>query len=546
MDWLNEAAAETYLPLIDSFRKTESASGNLGVTLGITPILAEQLADDRFKSSFVEYLDNKINAAAENKEEFEGIGDGHKGHLAGFWQDFYQKARNRFTDELGGDIIAGFRSLQQQGKIEIITCAATHGYLPLLSRDECVKAQLALGVSTYVKHFGTDPVGTWLPECAYRPTYEWVSPLADEGFGPTKPVHRKGVEQVVSDVGLKYFIVDSHLLKGGKAIGVYMDRFEALQKLWTQFEGSYKSRPEDADRTPYQPYLVGDQSHQEPVAFYTRDPKTGLQVWSGEWGYPGNDMYLDFHKKHFPGGHRFWRVTAAKADLADKLEYQPHLVPEIVENQSTHYVQLIESLLGEYNASAGTPGIITAPYDTELFGHWWFEGPDWLAKVLAKLAASESVDGTTCGRYLDQSPPTSVVGLPEGSWGEGGFHYIWLNDWNKWTWRHIYQAEDKMCEVALKLHQGTEESLYRIACQLGRELLLLESSDWQFLISTWSARDYAEARVVKHWENFERLHRMFSLIESNGEAPDTDWHFLELCEEDDRVFADIKPSLWLP
>ncbi|MBN2289533.1 MAG: DUF1957 domain-containing protein [Candidatus Glassbacteria bacterium] len=546
MDWLNEAAAETYLPLIDSFRKVDPAGGTLGVTIGLTPILAEQLADERFKSSFIGYLDNKISAAAENKAEFERIGDSHKAHLADFWSGFYRQARNRFTDELDGDIIAAFRSLQQQGKIEIITCAATHGYLPLLSRDECVKAQLALGVSTYTRHFGTNPAGTWLPECAYRPTYNWQSPLAEEGYGPAKPVKRKGIEQILSTLGLKYFIIDSHMLKGGKAIGVYIDRFEALQRLWKQFEGSYKPRPEDAERTPYLPYLVGDPSHQEPVAFFTRDPKTGLQVWSGEWGYPGDGQYLDFHKKHFPGGHRYWRVTAAKADLADKLEYQPHLVPEIVESQSSHYVELIESLIAGHRAATDLPGMVTAPYDSELFGHWWFEGPAWLGKVLAKLAASESVDGSSCGRFLEQFPPTDVVGLPEGSWGEGGFHYIWLNDWTKWTWRHVYQAEDKMCEVALKLHQDSNEKLYRTACQLGRELLLLESSDWQFLISTWSARDYAEARVAKHWENFERLYQMFRALEADGEASEADWRFLETCEQDDRVFAEIEPSLWLP
>ncbi|MEA2062467.1 MAG: 1,4-alpha-glucan branching protein domain-containing protein, partial [Gemmatimonadota bacterium] len=532
MDWLNEAAAETYIPLIECFRSVGTGSEPLGVTLGVTPILAEQLADERFKSSFVDYLDNKIAAAAGNKVEFERIGDGHKAYLAGFWDKFYRKARDMFTGELDGDLIGALRGLQDQGKIEIITCAATHGYLPLLSRDECVKAQLALGVSSYRRHFGVDPVGTWLPECAYRPAYDWVSPIADEGYGPAKPVRRMGVEQVLNKVGLKYFIVDSHLLTGGRAIGVYLDRFEALKKLWKQFEGSYKERPEDEEYTPYLPYLAGDPGHQDPVAFFTRDPKTGLQVWSGEHGYPGDGMYLDFHKKHFPGGHRYWRVTSSDADLADKQEYQPDRVPRIVGDQGRHYVDLIESLAGEYHAESDRAGMVTAPYDTELFGHWWFEGPEWLSEVLKGLHASETVEGCSCGRFIEKYPPATVVGLPEGSWGEGGFHYIWLNDWNKWTWKHIYQAEEKMCEVALGLSRGGggdgSESLHRVACQLGRELLLLESSDWQFLISTWSARDYAEARVVKHWDNFERLARMFDSIESESRAPDADWQFLEL------------------
>lgn len=547
MDWLNEAAAETYLPLIEIFgRVAEKSRGPIGVTIGITPILAEQLADERFKKPFIGYLENKIAAAKENLAEFERVGDSHKAYLARLWRDYFQDKKNYFLDRLNGDIIGALRRLQDEEKIEIITCAATHGYLPLLARDECIKAQFAQGVATYRQHFGRDPVGTWLPECAYRPSYEWISPLADEGYGPTKPVHRKGIEQLVSEAGLKYFIVDSHLLKGGRAIGVYLDRFEALQRLWKQFEESYVPRPEDQERTPYLPYLIGDLSHQDPVAFFTRDPKTGLQVWSGEWGYPGDGLYLDFHKKHFPGGHRYWRVTSAKADLADKQIYEPQRVNEILEHQSWHFVSLMESILSDYHDGARKAGMITAPYDTELFGHWWFEGPRWLGRVLERLESSEAVDPSSCARFLRREKPVAVVSLPEGSWGEGGFHYIWLNDWTKWTWRHVYEAEDKMCQVATKLHEKSSENLYRVACQLGRELLLLESSDWQFLISTWSARDYAEARVVVHWDNFSRLYRIFNQLDSNDQVTEADWRFLELCEENDRIFMNLKPSIWLP
>ena len=544
MDWLNEAAAETYLPLVDTFRRA-GGNGRIGVTLGITPILAEQLADDRFRNSFVDYLDVKIEAARENEAEFERVGDSHKTYLARTWQEFYRKAKDLFTGELDGDLIGAFRKLQDEGRIEIITSAATHGYLPLLGRDECVRAQLVQGVRTYRRHFGRDPVGTWLPECAYRPSYEWISPLADEGYGATKAVRRKGIEQIVSEAGIKYFVVDSHLLKGGRAIGVYIDRFEALQRLWQQFEKTYEPRPEGTEYTPYLPYLVGDTSHQDPVAFFTRDPKSGLQVWSGEWGYPGDGMFLDFHKKHFPGGHRYWRVTSAKADLADKQEYDPGRIGEILESQSSHFVGLLEEILAGHHAAAGSTGIITAPYDTELFGHWWFEGPRWLGRVIDKLARSEVIAPTSCADFLGREKPAEVVSLPEGSWGEGGFHYIWLNDWTKWTWRHVYEAEDRMCEVAAKLTEGTNEQAYRVACQLGRELLLLESSDWQFLISTWSARDYAEARVARHWENFQRLHGMFQHLEAGQGVEDADWRFVELLEENDRVFTDLEPSLWL-
>ncbi len=547
MDWLNEAAAETYLPLVETFRKTAArVRGRIGVTIGITPILAEQLADDRFKHSFVEYLDIKISAAGENREQFEQVGDEHKAGLATMWRDFYRHQQRLFTDELGGDIIGALRRLQDDEVIEIITCAATHGYLPLLGRDECVRAQLKLGADTYRRHFGTSPAGTWLPECAYRPSYEWVSPLAEEGYGPSEPVRRKGVEQLVGEAGIKYFIIDSHLLKGGRPIGVYIDRFEALQKLWQQFEQTYTPRAESEQYSPYLPYLVGDTSHQDPVAFFTRDPASGLQVWSGEHGYPGDGMFLDFHKKHFPGGHRYWRVTSADADLADKLEYEPGRVDEILESQSSHFVELLAGILAGHKNDAGGEGMITAPYDTELFGHWWFEGPRWLEKVLAGLGGNSGVTPTTCADFLERTNPAEVVGLPEGSWGEGGFHYIWLNDWNRWTWRHIYQCEDRMCQVARDLTQKSSEPSHRVACQLGRELLLLESSDWQFLISTWSARDYAEARVALHAENFERLYTMFGHLERDGSSSDADWKFLEHCEQSDKVFKELEPSLWLP
>ena len=190
-------------------------------------------------------------------------------------------------------------------------------------------------------------------------------------------------------------------------------------------------------------------------------------------------------------------------------------------------------------------GLVTAPFDTELFGHWWFEGPRWLEKVLDRLAQSENITPTSCGEYLSKYPAKNAINLPEGSWGEGGFHYIWLNDWTKWTWRHLYQAEDQMVEAAKKVHGGVSDKAARVSRQMGRELLLLESSDWQFLISTWSARDYAEARVVKHSENFERLNSMFENLCSDGEVQETDWKFLELCEENDNVFKDLDTSNWL-
>ncbi|MCK4271156.1 DUF1957 domain-containing protein [bacterium] len=545
MDWLTEAAAETYIPLLDALNELIEAGHSPRITLGLTPVLCEQLADEDFKAEFGDYLTQKIAAAEEDYKTFDQWNREHLSRLALWWRDHYRHIKERFENRYDREIIGAFRRLQDEGYLEIITCAATHGYLPLLGLDDNVRAQVRVGTQSYRHHFGRQPRGIWLPECAYRPAYAWSPPVETPAL--PKRAQRLGVEQILAENDLEYFLIDSALLKGGKTVGVYIERFEALRRLWRQFESQYQERPEDKQKTPRQAYLVGNPMEgKKPVAAFVRDPHTGVQVWSGEHGYPGDGWYLDFHKKHFPGGHRYWRVTSSKSDLAEKQEYEPDRAAERIPENAKHFVGLVKKILKEYYDQTGKKGILCAPFDAELFGHWWFEGPRWLGRVLEKLEESDVVVPYSCSAFLETAKPLTVVSLPEGSWGEGGFHYIWLNDWTKWTWRHVYEAEDKMCEVARKLHDRGSENAHRVACQMGRELLILESSDWQFLISTWSARDYAEARVARHWENFQRLHAIFGRLEAGDSADEADWRFLQICEENNKIFQDIKPSLWLP
>lgn len=531
MDWLNEAAAETYIPLIDICRRLKADGINSGITLGVTPVLTEQMADDRFKEGFNEYLELKIEAAVENAAVFSHTGDGHKEYLAENWRKYYAWIKELFNEQFGRDLVGQFRSLQDDGCIEIITCAATHGYLPLLGTDESVRAQIATGIDSYRRHYGRDPQGIWLPECAYRPRYAWREPDKPD----QQPFLRAGVEEFLNDLGIRYFFVDSHLLQGGEAVGVYLERFEALQQLWRQFEAEYSPREQDASKTPYNLYYASSAEGDKPVAIFTRDPKTTIQVWSGEHGYPGNGYYLDFHKKHFPGGHRYWRVTSAKGDLADKQIYEPDKIDSIIQEQSDHFVHLVSEILNEHFAKEGKPGLICSPYDGELLGHWWYEGPRWLEATLRKLHGHPEIEQVTAGYAMELVPPRQVINIPEGSWGEGGFHYIWLNDWTTWTWRHIYEDEKAMVETVARL--GEEQGIAReIVEQMARELLLLESSDWQFLISTWSARDYAEARVDRHHTNFTRLRRMVDQVLKGEELAPTDLNFLHDCRNTNRIF----------
>ncbi len=161
------------------------------------------------------------------------------------------------------------------------------------------------------------------------------------------------------------------------------------------------------------------------------------------------------------------------------------------------------------------------------------------------MATEAEFGATTCSRYLEYSPPFETVELPEGSWGQGNFHYIWLNEWTKWTWHHIYDMEREMVRWAnlLEGRQG-DTNLRRILKQAARELLLMESSDWQFLISTWSARDYAEQRFWVHTESTRQLFNFAKEYLEKGELGDEAWRRIEFFEQRDKLFEDIDPLLW--
>ncbi len=539
-DWLNEAAIECYIPLLRVLDRLAAEGVKPAVTLGLTPVLCEQMTHPAFPAHIDEYLAQKIDASSHDEKWFAKTGDS-KLPLAQMWRDWYTDIRRFFHEAYHRDLIGAFRRHQDAGNIEIITCAATHGYLPLLGSDEAVRAQVRIGVEAYKRHFGRAPAGIWLPECAYRPAYSWTHPV---DFGGKRTFDRVGVEEVLWENGLSYFVVDSHLLQGGKAIGAYIDRFDALQRLWGQFEKAY-TRIEGAPKTPRKTYLVSGKGGSKVAAIVVRDSETALQVWSGEYGYPGDAAYLDFHKKHFPGGNRYWRVTGHKVDLGDKLEYDPSAIAARLDENASHFKDIIQRSLAEYKIKTGEQGVLVAPFDTELFGHWWFEGPEFIYHVCKWVHDDPTIKPATAGEIMRAIPPSQIISIPEGSWGEGGYHYIWLNEWASWTWKHVYEAEDKLSELATRFADSTDELMGRLLRQLARELLLLEASDWQFLISTWSARDYAELRVGVHTDAGKRVAAMIEHYAANGDLPATDRTYLEELEERDSLFPDVDPKLWV-
>jgi len=534
LEWLHEAAAETYLPLLKTFAELEQQGLALKANLNLSPILLEQLAHPVFQKEFPAYLLRKIAAAKHDALEFGIAGDAHHVEVAGFWEEFYEQALRQF-ESLGGNLIEGFRQFYDSGAIEIITCGATHGYFPLLGNDAAIRAQVKLGVETHRRYFGRRPRGIWLPECGYRPAGMWRFPVPVNG---SQPFLRAGVEQILAEQGLEYFFVDTHLVDAS----THLTPYELLA-------GEHVSEAE-LTHTPvksfYRAYYADTPERRTArVAFFARDPRTGVQVWSGESGYPGDPNYLEFHKKRWPGGHRYWLITGPNVDLGEKEPYHPEAARERTREHAAHFARIsAEALATNGNAGPGVP-ILTAPFDAELFGHWWFEGPQWLGHVAREFARPESaVRLVTCGEYLDRCRPAGYMGLPEGSWGANSDNSVWLNPETSWTWKDIYPAEAAVQKVAASGAWRGHELGGRLARQICRELLLLESSDWQFLITTKAARDYAEERFHAHHAQLNTLLELWRCFETTGRIPAERMPDLEKIEQRDSVFPNIDPQDW--
>jgi 1,4-alpha-glucan branching enzyme len=540
MEWLHEAAAETYLPLLRVLRNLERDQIRFNCNINLSPILLEQLTHPVFIAEFPNYLNRKIVAAREDEAYFMQSGDQHLAETARFWHRFFSQALDEFH-ALNGNILSGFRHFNDIGLIEIITCGATHGYLPLLGTDESVRAQIRTAVATHERHIGKHPRGIWAPECGYRPAGFWNYPVGFSNGPAPAGFERIGVEQALSESGIEFFFVDTHLVEQGHRVP---SPYELLNGAVPTDEDTVQMT-HALHRSVYQPYYVdGPYDKHYATTIFPRDPRTGIQVWSGDSGYPGDPVYLDFHKKRWPGGHRYWRVTDSKIDMGDKLPYYPQDAAARVRDHASHFVHLVyEALKSGFNDAV--PPILCAPFDAELFGHWWFEGPLWLESIARILHDYDTgIQFISCSEYLDQYPRAGFIAMPQGSWGAQGNNHVWLNPETSWTWTHIYPAELSIRDIVTPGSWRESDLGTRIVKQLCRELLLLESSDWQFLITTGAARDYAEARFAAHNDQFNDLKDIWQSFEANGELTEAQQIRLAEVEQRDNIFPDIDPGLW--
>jgi 1,4-alpha-glucan branching enzyme len=532
-EWIHEAIAETYVPLLNALYDLREEGVPFRLTIGITPVLAEQLADPLIVEHFIGYAAERSARAAEDIDRFERAGDETMRDLARYYHHWYARTLTSFQDRFAGDLIAAYRLLQEEGHIEIATCAATHGYLPLFSRDSSIHGQLHTGVRSYRNHFGRQPEAIWLPECAYRPA------ILEEDDGQT--IRRPGLESFLAEEGLVVFFSETNTVEGGRPVGVALPGTLGPYGMVARRYATSITQPTGDEQldpgTSLLPYWVGDAPGQ--VAVLARHERTGQQVWSATFGYPGDFVYREFHRKDAESGMQYWRITGAGVDLGSKEPYNPARAAEQAASHASHYVHLVEEELRAFQEQTGGFGSITASYDTELFGHWWFEGVDWLKDVLRQLAARPAVELTTASRIIEEHPPHEVLSLPESSWGAGGGHFTWLNDDTAWMWPPIHAAERRM-ENLVGRFPDADGDRRDVLNQAARELLLLQSSDWPFLVTTGQAKEYAIERFEEHLARFDQL---VAIAEAN-EISAADLDFLAALRERDNPFPAIDYQDW--
>ncbi len=507
-EWVHEAVMGTYLPLASVLFDLREAGVPFRLTVGLTPVLLEQLADADIVDRFEEYAADQQRRAEEDVRRWNELGEYAFEGLAARYVDYYTGLVREYRKRFSRDLVGAFADLVRTGHVEMLTSAATHGYLPLLRRPDAVRAQLLNGIASTRRHMRIDPSGVWLPECAYAP----------------------GLERELEAAGLTHFVVDAALLEGRAS------RRAAARPLVEVRGGSWASGDatiagaaaewSSPEADVLSPYLVAASR----VAVVARHPRVSGQVWSAMHGYPGDSLYREFHRKDDVSGLRYWRVTDSSSGLGEKQTYDWDAAFERTHVHAEHFVSLVRSELADHRRATQRDGLLVAAFDLELFGHWWFEGVNWLGSALRRFSDGEPRT-TTLVERLGAAPPARATELREGSWGKYNDHSTWLNERTAWMWPELQRAAQLM--EALAAQQAGDGLRRRATAQAARELLIAQASDWAFLITTGQAGEYARERFRTHLLRFERCVEIARGGSDNGDLaeierldnpfPDVDW-----------------------
>jgi 1,4-alpha-glucan branching enzyme len=526
-DWLCEAALDTYLPLLEKLEELERDGIPAPITIGFTPVLANQLADPVFAREMDAFFSQRLAACDEAAKALPATGGEALLPLVAFWKSRFCSLQARFLG-IDRNIVAAFRRLEQDGRLEIIGSAATHGYLPLLGRDESIRLQLAVGRAEHRRLFGRDPVGCWLPECAYRPRGVW-------GARAGRALVRRGVEEHLADAGFRYFFTDAHLAQAGDVLGSISGIPLGAERFDAELPEGLSRRAGQVVRSPHEAYRVSPVRGGKSVTALVRDPDSSMQIWSRQRGYPGDEWYLEFHKLRWPGGLKFWRVSGPNVDLGAKQPYEPAAAFARAVDHASHFTHLLASATPPPRGRAA--GVVVAPFDTELYGHWWFEGVEFLGAVYRRLVAQSALRPVTAGRHLEEHPSRTGLRLAEGSWGANGDHSMWLNDRTAQMWHRLWALEDAFWDVAPAALASP--AARPVLAQAARELVLAQASDWEFIVSTGVVADYGVRRFDLHCQDAERLVAALA----PGASPDNGHRLAEELWRRDAVFPDILASV---
>lgn len=491
--WLFEAISETYLPLIYSFERLISEEIDFRVNMSLTPSLLTMLTDPLLQERYILYLQKLIELT---QKELERTASQPKfNRLAKMYNEKYKNDLTIFNEKYHRNIVTVFKSLQKSGYLEIMACAATHGFLPLMSvTPQAIHAQITVGVNSYKKHLGCQPKGIWLPECGYTPE----------------------VELALKENGIEYFITESH--------------------------GVLYANPRPVFGT-YMPIVTPN-----GLVAFGRDMESSKQVWSCTDGYPGDSDYREYYRDigydldydYIKGyisslGHRintgikYYRITG---QTERKEPYNPDWAKNKAEIHAGNFLINREKQILHLRYKMDRPPIIVCPYDAELFGHWWYEGPYWLYALLKKVRQDQNTFKlATLHEYLMDYPMMQISRPCPSTWGHMGYNEVWLNTCNDWIYRLLHKSIEMMIELANENNysQGIKEEALN---QAARELLLAQSSDWAFIMKTGTMVQYAEKRTNDHLNRFTRLYH--DIKEDNI---DIEW--LRDIEYKDNIFPEI-------
>ncbi|MFA4986130.1 MAG: 1,4-alpha-glucan branching protein domain-containing protein [Candidatus Brocadiia bacterium] len=496
-DWLFEAMSETYIPILASLIRLREEGIRFRLSLTLSPPLCEMFADELLMNRYRARLGHLIELGQQEILRTRSSPEMNK--VAIFHLNFFQEVAE-FFDKCSGRMLPLFKTLQDSGHLEILTCGATHGFLPLVHTTNGVRAQLRVARKNYQKHFGKPPRGIWLPECAY---YD-------------------GLDRLLAQEGYSYSFLEAHGLLFGQPC--------PTRGIW----GPIVSR--------------------HGVHFLGRDVESSKQVWSAKEGYPGEGSYREFYRDlgydgdeatvrpymHGGGvrhnlGYKYFRITGSKVDLSEKKIYDPDAAAQTAKSHAGNFHFNRSGQFDHLNSIIGTTPVVLAPYDAELFGHWWFEGP-WFLEHFMRMCAKHTdhfVLGTApeaieiCGAEPCEPSPSS--------WGDGGYYNVWLNESNQWMYPHLAEAEEIMISAASAQH--SDAGHMRVVKQMARELLLAQSSDWAFIASTGTTVPYAVRRFRLHIDNFQRLRRMLADNSINESE-------LSSIESRDSIFAEMDPTVY--